>query len=263
MKPMPSNRTILTPLFLDTPVPGLETLARPGWVLNKPALPEGETQTRMGVVHRALANFTAQTLAAGCRPVSIAGDCCTAIGVAAGVQRAGLDPTLIWFDAHGDFNTPETTPSGFMGGMPLAMLTGRGDRTLAATVGLEPMPDRRIILTDGRDLDPGERGLLAQSGVVHLANPRDLIAYPLDNRPIWVHFDVDVVSLADAPAQNYPAAGGLGATALKPVFKKLARTGRLAAVSMSTWNPALEDDRQSERTCMALLQDLVGESDPS
>lgn len=61
-KRMPLNRTLLTPLFLDTPVPGLEALARPGWVLNKPALPEADTQTRMGVVHGALAEFVAGTL---------------------------------------------------------------------------------------------------------------------------------------------------------------------------------------------------------
>ena len=255
---MPQNQTLLTPLFLDTRVPGLEALARPGWELNKPTLPAGDQQTRMGVVHRALADLVAASLGSGRRPVSIAGDCCTAIGVAAGLQRAGLDCRLIWFDAHGDFNTPETTPSGFLGGMPLAMLAGRGDLSLSAAVGLAPLAENRIILTDGRDLDPEESEMLTRSEVVHLGDPAALIDFDLGDDPLWVHFDVDVVALADSPAQNYPAEGGPPAAVLQPVFAALAATGRLAAVSVSTWNPELDQDRLSEKTSLGLLRNLVG-----
>ena len=126
-------RTILgngKPVPADTPVsrsagPGLEALACPSWRVNRPVLPEGDPRDRMAIVHEAIAAWVEETLKRGRRPVSIAGDCCTSIGVLAGLQRAGVHPTLIWFDAHGDFNTPETTPSGFLGGMPLAMITGR------------------------------------------------------------------------------------------------------------------------------------------
>ena len=80
---------------------------------------------------------------------------------------------------------------------------------------------------------------------------------PLDD-PLWVHFDVDVVALVDSPAQNYPAEGGLRAASLQPVFAALAATGRLAAVSVSTWNPEVDHDRRSEKTSMNLLRNLVG-----
>ncbi len=256
---MPLNQTLLTPLFLDTRVPGLEALARPGWVLNMPTMPAGDQQARMGAVHRALADLVAASLGAGRRPVSIAGDCCTAIGVAAGLQRAGLDFDLIWLDAHGDFNTPETSPSGFLGGMPLAMLAGRGDLGMPSAVGLMPLEENRIILTDGRDLDPEEGALLKQSEVVHLTDPSGLIGAIPGNNPLWVHFDVDVVELADSPAQNYPAEGGPPAAALEPVFEVLAATGRLAAVSMSTWNPERDRDGRSAKTSMDLLETLVGD----
>ncbi len=255
---MPDNRVLLTPMFLDRPEPGLEVLARPGWALNMPALPAGDPQTRMGTVHRRLAAWTAATLRDGRRPVSIAGDCCTAIGVAAGLQRAGCDIRLIWFDAHGDFNTVETTPSGFLGGMPLAMLVGRGDLTMPAAVGLAPLPENRIILTDGRDLDPEEGEMLKRSEVVHLKDPGELVGYPLGDDPLWVHFDVDVVALSDSPAQNYPAAGGPSARVLKPVFTALAATGRLAAVSLSAWNPERDRDGRSAKTSMTLLETLTG-----
>ncbi len=255
---MPQNQILLTPLFLDTRVPGLEALARPGWVLNNPPLPAGDPPSRMGIVHRALADLVAASLGAGRRPVSIAGDCCTAIGVAAGLQRAGRDCRLIWFDAHGDFNTPETTPSGFLGGMPLAMLAGRGNLSMPAAVGLAPLAESRIVLTDGRDLDPEEREKLQRSDVVHLGDPTALIECDLGDDPLWVHFDVDVVALADSPAQNYPAEGGLPAADLETVFAYLARTGRLAAVSVSTWNPELDTEGRSEKASMRLLEALVG-----
>lgn len=255
---MPSNRVILTPLFLDKPVPALTALAKPGWVINDPPLPAGELPSRLAPVHEALADFVAATFAAKQRPVSIAGDCCTAIGVTAGLQRAGVNPTLIWLDAHGDFNTPETTPSGFLGGMPLAMLVGRGDLCMPAAVGLKPLPEDRVILTDGRDLDPGERELLAHSQVIHLEDAAALGAHVLPDGPLYVHFDADVVAQDESPAQNYPAGGGPSAAELNTVFESLALTDRLAAVSICTWNPELDRDGRSRQTSMRLLKTLVG-----
>jgi arginase len=253
------NHFCLTPLFLDEPVPGLEGLVNPDWRVNKPPWPDGDITTRMSTVHEAIACFVVDTLAAGQRPVSIAGDCCTAIGMLAGLQRAGLQPTLIWFDAHGDFNTMATTPSGFLGGMPLAMIVGRGDLGMPAAVGLDPLPENQVILTDGRDLDPPERDLIVNSGVIHLSDPTDLLDFSLPGGPLYIHFDVDVVSLEDSPAQNYPAEGGPSAALLQTVFRRLAGTGRITAVSVATWNPALDPDRISETTSLDLLETLIGE----
>lgn len=252
------NHTCLTPLFLDKPVPGLGALATPDWRVNTPPLPDGETTTRMSAVHETIAGFVVDTLATGQRPVSIAGDCCSAIGMLAGLQRAGFQPTLIWFDAHGDFNTKETSPSGFLGGMPLAMIVGRGDLTLPEAVGLAPLPESRVILTDGRDLDPLEAVALAQSEVTLLAEPADLLEGDLPDSLLYVHFDVDVVALEESPAQNYPAAGGPTAAVLDMVFRRLALTGLVAAISVSTWNPDLDSDGRSEKVSMALLRTLMG-----
>ena len=124
------------------------------------------------------------------------------------------------------------------------------------------MAERRIILTDGRDLDPLEKALLARSEVCHLVNTADLLQQPLPGGPLYIHFDVDVVSLAESPAQNYPAAGGPTAALLRAVFGRLAETGRVAAVSVYTWNPDLDRDRRSERVSMDLLQVLIGEIIP-
>ena len=253
-----SDRYLLTPFFLDQPLPDLEDLVAAGWIVNRPELPAGGTVERMARVHRGLANLVADAVARGERPVSIAGDCCATLPVMAGLRRAGVPPVLVWLDAHGDFNTPETTPSGFLGGMPLAMLVGRGDQTLMRAVELRPFPEERVVLTDARDLDPGERELLASSKVLHLADPRMLDSRPLPEGPLYVHLDADVVDPEDAPAMSYPAPGGLRAAELSRLLRRLARRREIAAVSFSAWNPGLEGAERSREVCLDLLAALTG-----
>lgn len=252
------NHFILTPFFLDRPEGGLDLLATTGWQVNRPWLPVGSPQERMIYLHRSLAEQVETAVQQGKRPVSVAGDCCTTIGVLAGLERAGVRPTLIWFDAHGDFNTWQTTPSGFLGGMPLAMIVGRGEQTLMQGAGLTPLPEKQVILTDARDLDAAERESVIASEVVHLPQVADLLNYPLPHGPLYIHFDTDVLTPAAAPAMNYLAAGGPTAAELREVFLHLASTGRVTAVSLSAWNPAMDTDGKSRHTAMSLLQDLVG-----
>ena len=137
-------------------------------------MPDSDPQNKASTVHKALANKVEAALKAGKRPISIAGDCCATIPVMAGLQRAGITPTLLWLDSHGDFNTWETTPSGFLGGMPLAMIAGLGELRMNQAVGLEPLPVSNIILADGRDLDPGEQILVSESGINHIQNFSEL-----------------------------------------------------------------------------------------
>lgn len=252
------NRFILTPFFLDEPSPELESLAQPDWYVNKPVLPKGNKQQRMSTLHQPIADFVASTSLQGIRPVSIAGDCCTTLGVLAGLQKAGLDPMLLWLDAHGDFNTWETTPSGFLGGMPLAMLVGRGERTMAQAVALRPFPESRVILCDGRDLDPEEKQALAQSEVHHVVDARSVLDHPLLANPLYVHFDTDVINPNDAPAMSYRASGGPTLADLRAVFQSLAQTKQIVAVSMTTWTPQLDEDGHSQAICMELLRSLIG-----
>ena len=251
------TKTILTPFFLDHPLPGLEEILEPGWILNRQALPESSEQVRMSVLHGALARLVEDVLKNDQMPVSLAGDCCTAIGVLAGIRRSGIDPLLIWFDAHGDFNTWETTPSGFLGGMPLAMIAGLGDQELLENLDLEPLPQEQIILTDARDLDPGEQELVAGSAIIHLPDPEALLEIDLPGRPIWVHFDTDVLNPEDVPAQNYPAPGGIRAGRLAEIFKYLAGTGMICAVSLSSWAPDLPGAEESKTISLELLDLLI------
>jgi arginase len=251
------DRTILTPFYLDQHSPQLEQLAQVSWMINRPPLPNDDAQTRMSVLHQALAELVEETITSGDRPVSIVGDCCATIGTMAGLQRAGLEPTLIWFDAHGDFNTWETTPSGFLGGMPLAMLVGLGEQRMPQAVDLRSVPEEHVILTDARDLDPGEVILVRSSKVQHLTDVTDLLTYPLPDRPLYVHFDVDVLDPEEAPAMNYLAAGGPSGAQLGEIFDHLAQARTIVAISMSSWNPEMDKDGSTMKICMDLFKRLL------
>jgi len=219
--------------FMGDPMPGFEVPEPHAMVM--PELPtDGNPQERMAVLYRTLADLIADDGF----PVVYAGDCVSVIGVLAGLQRRGVDPLLIWLDAHGDFNTWETTPSGFLGGMPLAMLTGRGEQTIVTGAGLRPLPDEQVILVDARDLDPGEDEAVAASGMV--VESVDRLAHTLPpDAPIYVHVDVDVVSPDDLPAVNYPAPEGPSLAQVRAAMIHLAATGRVVAFSISSWNPEL------------------------
>jgi arginase len=251
------SQLILTPYFLDQYLPGLGDLYQSDWQINQPA-PTGITVVqRIAGIHAGLADLVEEVVKDDRRPVSIAGDCCTALGMLAGLSRSGIDPQLIWFDAHGDFNTWETTPSGFLGGMPLAMLAGLGEQTILEILEISPLPQESIILTDARDLDPGEKELVASSGIIHLEDPLTLLDIPLPPGPIWIHFDTDIIDPAYVPAQNYPAPGGIDPEGLGQIFRRLAEDGSIAAVSLSSWAPDLPGADKSRDICLELLDLLV------
>ncbi len=251
------NQFILTPFFLDRPEAGLYALATLDWQVNKPDLPVGSPQERMVDLYRPLAALVGGAVKEGKRPVSIAGDCCTSIGVLAGLEQAGVRPTLLWFDAHGDFNTWETTPSGFLGGMPLAMAVGRGEQTIVHGVGLTPLPEEQVVLTDARDLDAGEAKTVAASDIMHLVQVADLLDFPLPEGPLYVHFDADVLDPVDAPAMNYLAHGGPSVEMVRRVFQRLAESRQVVAVSLSSWNPVMDENGRSRELVMDLLQELL------
>ena len=248
---------ILTPFFLDEPLPGLGSLAKPHWKVNEPQLKGDDKQSRMSVLHGKIARFTEKIVSQGDLPVSIAGDCCTTIGVLAGLQRAGVFPTLLWFDAHGDFNTWETSPGGFLGGMPLAMLVGRGEQTLLRNIGLRPIAEEQVILTDARDLDPGECEAVGQSHIQHLPDINRLFEIDFSGRTLYIHFDTDIVDPTAAPAMNYPVKGGPSPDALSDIFHFLKNTAQICALSMSSWNPVLDCDHKSGAVCMELFSILL------
>ena len=119
------------------------------------------------VLCRILADKVKAILDAGCFPFIVGGDDSVLMGVIEGLRRSlGSKFGMVYMDAHGDFNTPETTPSGIIGGMDVAIVAGRGPKKLAAMFGHSPLlPEENIVLYGVRDLDPLEAIALAESKV--------------------------------------------------------------------------------------------------
>ncbi len=247
----------VTPYFLDKSVPGLKALAEPDWFVNEPSLPSGDLETKLSAIHAPLAEFVGECAKSGQPSANILGDCCSVIGVLAGLQRAGIEPHLIWLDAHGDFNTHETSPSGFLGGMPLAMMTGRGDQRMTSAVNLTAHPEEKVILSDARDLDPEEADAVANSALMHVRDFGQLSEIAPPDGPLYVHFDSDVISSEEAPAQNYPANGGPSAAVVANVMQRISKTGRVVAASMSAWNPALDEDSKTATACLSAFRAVL------
>src|SRR5512134_2802831 len=254
-----ADRWLVTPFSLDQPAPELLGLAATGAWVNHAAPPDGPALERLAALHEPLAAAVQAAVTAGERPVSIAGDCCAAIPVLTGLQRAGLAPRLLWLDAHGDFNTPATSPSGFLGGMPLAMLVGRGDTTLLRALGTRPLAEADVLLCDARDLDPEEGRALARSAVRHCRSLEAVIPASVGDRPLHVHLDVDVLSLEDAPAMRYPVPGGPRLGALQAFGRQLASRGAPISVSVTTWAFDRDADGRTATACLQALAGLLGQ----
>src|SRR5262249_18264444 len=99
-------------------------------------------------------------------PVLLSGSCFAGLGMVTGLEESS--PGVVWFDAHGDFNTPESTVDGYFDGMPLAILTGSGWPHLVERVGVTTVPESAAILAGGRDFDPLEQERVESSALVHL-----------------------------------------------------------------------------------------------
>ncbi|KAB2967662.1 MAG: arginase family protein [Thermoanaerobaculia bacterium] len=244
------DRFLLTPFLLDREDAGLLALARDAWRINRP-VPAGSTLAeRMSALEEPVARHFRGCLESGDRPISVAGDCLSVLGVVAGYQRAGLSPRLLWLDAHGDFNTPETSPSGFVGGMPLAMLVGRGDQELMRLLRARPLDEARVTHFDARDLDPLEREAFEASAIRRAPTLEELARVAHDGAPLHLHLDCDLIDPRDAPAMLYPAPGGPRARELAEVLARLARHTRITSLSLSAWSPHLDPSGETAGVVM-------------
>jgi arginase len=246
--------TLLLPYHQDERLPdgGIELPAGVDSEVVDPALPGAGTWERMAALYRALAD----AVSARQRPTVVVGDCCALLGTLAGVQRSGVRPALVWFDAHGDLHTLGSSLSGYLGGMPLRWALGGDFDSLAGPVGVHPLREEQVALVDARDLDPPEVSYLATSAIHHL-QVSDVDGSVLGgDAPLVVHIDVDVIDAAEVPGVRYPAAGGPSADAVVAALDRLMASGRVVALSISCgWHPPADASMADART--ALLARLL------
>lgn len=221
-------------------------------------LPSADVWSRLAHLYDPVAHMVEQEVRAGSKPVVISGDCTVSIGIATGLQRAGLDPSVVWVDAHGDVQTLETTTSGYLGGMALRLLLGYRPELLTERLGLRPPPEGRVLLVDARDLDQAEVEYLASADLKR-SSVDDLSVKDLPPGPLLVNLDLDVVDPAGLPGLRYPAAGGPEAPAVLRAARAVVDSGAIAAFHIAcTWHPDHADPGKArDQLVSALLQDIL------
>ena len=173
---------------------------------------------------------------------------------------------MLWLDAHGDFNTPATSPSGYIGGMCLAIACGK-----APGLGLEfghPLAEERLVHVGSRALDPPEVAAFNSSPAklytsqqvkkTGAADVAEEAARHLDNRSDWAvcHLDVDVVDPEFIPAVNYPTPGGLTPEEAAVLIRALHRTGKLRVLEVAAYNSSKDRRHESVDRVVALLRNV-------
>jgi len=194
-------------------------------------------------------------LDAGAFPILTAGHCSIALTTLPTVARHRPDAKVLWLDAHGDFNTPETTPSGFLGGMPLAGACGQWDAGFEGAI--EPA---RVVLCGVRDLDEGERALLERSEATVIGPTLEtLVALQnaLDGAPTYVHLDCDVLDPEVMPAE-FPAPGGLTEEKLYDLLDAVADACEVVGLEVTAFNAPDRATRVAELIDPLLPKDADG-----
>ena len=217
-------------------------------------------------LHRQIAEAVRNALAAGDAPLVVAGDCNATVGAVAGLGSA-LRTGIVWFDAHGDFNTPETDRSGFLDGQGLAMVTGRGWAAHTGSLpGFAPVPDHRVLLVGARDLDDAESEALDRSGVLRLdeADTREgeLFDAVLDELcsdvdRLHVHVDADVLDPSLGRPNGWAAPGGLTVDRLLAVVRAAHDRAPIASVTIASWDPAM-DPGGGVRDALLRIAEAIG-----
>lgn len=209
-------------------------------------------------------------------PIIMGGDHSIALGTINGSALAGSSAPrslgVLWIDAHGDFNTPESTPSGNIHGMPLAALAGLGDPRLVRLLGKCPVVDaRHIVLVGVRDLDPGEKVLLRESGAhvftMHDIDRRGMADVMMEaihlagqaKDGIHVSFDMDVLDPTEVPGVGTPVPGGISYREAHLAMELIHASGRIASLDCVEVNPILDTNNLTARIAVELISSAMGE----
>jgi arginase len=202
-------------------------------------------------------------------PLVLAGNCNSCVGTLAGMgaSRAGI----VWFDAHGDFNTPETTQTGFLDGMGLAMATGRCWRALLNTIpGFVPVPDNRIVHVGSRDLDIAERQMLEHAGIPMVtpastgsSDIHDALKTALSDLKdrvdrIYLHIDMDVLDTDQGRPNRLAVPGGLPVERVEEAIGMIRAHVSLGGCGICSYDPTYDRADSVLNAGLRLIRAAVG-----
>jgi len=211
-------------------------------------------------------------ISAADRVVCLGGECSFTVGALAGFEGIYRGkPGVLWMDSHGDFNTPETSPSGYIGGMCLAMACGRGPKLGEAIENLRPLlVERQLVHLGSRALDPPELEAMRSSpmgiytmkkvsleGITAVAARS---ARRLADSADWIvcHLDADVLDPSIMPAVNYPTPGGMTRDQVVAVIKALDATSKLKVLEVAAYNADLDAAGSSAGVIIRILREAFG-----
>ena len=212
-----------------------------------------------------------RAIADGCLPIFIGGDHSISVGTVGGVTHEGRVGVL-WVDAHGDFNTPETSPSGNVHGMPLAALLGHGVSEIVNVGRKGPKLDPEDVMMVGiRSLDPTEREMIREDKVgiytMREIDERGIaqVAHEVLRRlnhtdRLHVSLDMDCLDPMFAPGVGTPVQGGLTTREAHLLMEILADDGRVGSVDIVEINPILDEKNRTSQMAAGLLTSLLGKS---
>jgi arginase len=208
-------------------------------------LPEIQSAFRLSSI---LSGNVSSSVEAGGLPIVLSGNCNASLGALAGLQSESV--RLLWLDAHGDYNTPETTVSGYFDGMALAVITGRCWQNMAGSVpSFRPLPENRVVLLGARDLDAQEREALSHSSIhtvdVDRIRKDELRLTGIPENPegeVFIHLDVDVMDKSVGHANRYASGGGLYPGEIEQLFRHLVEQSKVAGMTVAAYDPSFDPE---------------------
>jgi arginase len=205
-------------------------------------------------------------------PLVLGGDHSIAIGTLAGVSKHYENLGVIWYDAHGDLNTSDTSPSGNIHGMPLAVSLGIGDESLTGIGGYTPkVKPENIVIIGARSLDEGERELIKERGIkvftmhevdrMGMTKVMEEAVNYLKDKTDGVHLSLDLDGLdpSDAPGVGTPVLGGISYRESHLAMEMLAESNLITSAEFVEVNPILDDKNRTASVAVALMGSLFGE----
>ena len=201
-------------------------------------------------------------------PVVLAGNCNSCLGSIAGIGPDNLG--VVWFDAHGEFNTPETTLSGFLDGMPIAIATGRCWKSVAGTIpGFQPVAEKNLVLVGARDLDDEEQRQLGQSEInlvrttsgdeTAILKKMETTLTDLQNRitGIYLHIDMDAFEIGEGAANHYGATGGMSPEFMIKAIALVKDHIPVKGCAIASYDPAYDDDARFLEAGIQSIRQIV------
>jgi arginase len=195
-------------------------------------------------------------------PLVLAGNCMSSIGIVAGLGR---DVGVVWLDAHPDFNTPESSLSGFADGMGLSILTGTGWKALRETVpGYRVVPEANVVLIGIRDINPPEQErldasevqvLLPDEATARIGEAVERLRRRVED--VYLHVDLDVLDPSEGRANEYAADGGLSAAALEEAISAVAERSAVRAAALTAYDPAADTERRIPAVAVRLATQIA------